>query len=73
MTCTNITCEWDGLISLLASASLEGSAACVAVFSVFTRMGIPLRGECEKTKRPRQERDWERPPPPKKPVPISKC
>ncbi|KAL8275887.1 hypothetical protein Esti_000223 [Eimeria stiedai] len=43
------------------------------VVSVFTRMGIPLRGDCSKQKRPAQTRDWDRPPPPKKPVPISQC
>lgn len=43
------------------------------VVSVFSRMGIPLRGDCSKQKRPNAGRDWERPPPPKKPVPISQC
>ncbi|KAL8449624.1 hypothetical protein Emed_003056 [Eimeria media] len=43
------------------------------VVSVFSRMGIPLRGDCSKQKRPAMTRDWDRPPPPKKPVPISQC
>ncbi|KEP63051.1 UNVERIFIED_CONTAM: hypothetical protein HHA_217000 [Hammondia hammondi] len=43
------------------------------VVAVFTRFGVPLRGECEKLRRERRARDWERPPPPKKPKPISQC
>ncbi|CBZ55506.1 conserved hypothetical protein [Neospora caninum Liverpool] len=44
-----------------------------SVVAVFTRFGVPLRGECEKLRRERRVRDWERPPPPKKPKPISQC
>ncbi|CDJ44891.1 hypothetical protein, conserved [Eimeria tenella] len=52
------------------SFSVEDWASVIAVFS---RMGFPLRGDCSKQKRPQQGRDWSRPPPPKKPVPISQC
>ncbi|CDJ68801.1 LOW QUALITY PROTEIN: hypothetical protein, conserved [Eimeria necatrix] len=52
------------------SFSVQDWASVIAVFS---RMGFPLRGDCSKQKRPQQGRDWSRPPPPKKPVPISQC
>ncbi|PFH33571.1 hypothetical protein BESB_077880 [Besnoitia besnoiti] len=44
-----------------------------SVVAVFTRFGVPLRGECEKLRRQRATRDWQKPPPPKKPKPISQC
>eukprot|EP00389_Voromonas_pontica_P005829 GDKH01008725.1.p1 GENE.GDKH01008725.1~~GDKH01008725.1.p1 ORF type:complete len:377 (-),score=70.43 GDKH01008725.1:137-1267(-) len=45
-------------------------ALCVGAF---TKFGIPLRDECAPLKRPRMQRDWERPPPPSKPKPFTQC
>jgi len=41
--------------------------------SAFTRFGVPLRDNCAPLPRVGNRRDWERPPPPTKPVPMSKC
>eukprot|EP00923_Selenidium_pygospionis_P038837 GHVN01067573.1.p1 GENE.GHVN01067573.1~~GHVN01067573.1.p1 ORF type:complete len:226 (+),score=31.27 GHVN01067573.1:43-720(+) len=43
------------------------------VVRAFTRAGLPLKGDCTPIKRAKFVRDWERPPPPKRPKPISEC
>eukprot|EP00922_Rhytidocystis_sp_ex-Travisia-forbesii_P027261 GHVS01039962.1.p1 GENE.GHVS01039962.1~~GHVS01039962.1.p1 ORF type:complete len:544 (-),score=144.32 GHVS01039962.1:335-1966(-) len=37
----------------------------------FTQFGVPLRDDCTARKRPKTGRDWEKPPPPKMPQPMS--
>ncbi|KAF8817747.1 hypothetical protein IE077_002433 [Cardiosporidium cionae] len=41
--------------------------------SAYNRFGIPLRGHCLAHKRPFNTRDWEHPPLPKRPKPMSEC
>lgn len=57
---------------LKKSKHLEHGHWSIAV-RAFTRQGLPLQGDCQPRKRPKYTRDWERPPPPKKPKPISDC
>eukprot|EP00921_Rhytidocystis_pertsovi_P023426 GHVQ01037473.1.p1 GENE.GHVQ01037473.1~~GHVQ01037473.1.p1 ORF type:complete len:446 (+),score=79.78 GHVQ01037473.1:291-1628(+) len=48
----------------------EDWSTCIRAF---TQFGVALQGECIERKRPRTRRDWERPPPPKMPKPMSLC
>lgn len=45
-------------------------ALCIHTFS---RFGVPLRDNCIPLRRARNFRDWQKPPPPKKPKPFSQC
>ncbi|OEH73811.1 hypothetical protein cyc_09000 [Cyclospora cayetanensis] len=76
--CDRLSLESPELMQHVGQLSLKKQANFSpddwgTVVCVFSRMGIPLRGDCKKQKRPKQSRDWEKPPPPKKPVPISQC
>lgn len=59
--------------AILQKKKMLGERDLSTIVRAFTRAGLPLKGDCVAGKRPSSIRDWERPPPPKKPKPISEC